>query len=660
VLLSVALLILFSISLMPTDHVHAASGSSGVWWVGAQSVDGSALPNTGVEASIQVSNQYFSGCLSFWVSESQLSNGDWLQVGYYICGDSTPIAFYQVWNLSGGVVLSGGYTSVSTGAHTFSMYVTSGTTWAFALDGSVFGSYNTGSAQTTSYPVYALSEQSSVASPQAISQVEFYTALDVLRSGVWQPVTLATSYGTAWGVAGKAQDSQLLSDSMLVGGGTSSLPQGTQLWNGVQTVIRSTSTSLVCSPASLQVGSTSKCTATVTDTASGTSVTPTGSVTFASTGPGTFSPSSCTLAGSGSSSSCSTAYSPTGAGTDTITTSYAGDSVHSGSSGTFALVVSTAIRSTSTSLTCSPSSLQVGYSTVCTATVKDTASGTSVTPTGTVSFVSSGPGTFSPSGCALAGAGASSACSVAYSPTGSGTDTITGNYGGDPAHSGSSSAFSVTVSGVVSGSLRVDGSGGCANGNANSCTVVMTTASSSSVIIVGEATQSGHIAKTPSDASGLTWVTLKDYSDGNLDLHIYYAFAAGVLSSDTITYNFDPNARSSCAVIGISGADQATLFDQNPAVPCSAKGTSTASSCSISTTNSNDMILGFVAAGCNSPVAAASGFTIVRAQTFCGPSVGIEYQTASSTETNHPVSFTLGTTSQGWITIGEAVMQAGS
>lgn len=658
--LSVALLILFSISLVPTDHARAASGSSGVWWVGAQSVDGSALPNTGVEASIQVSSQYFSGCLSFWVSESQLSNGDWLQVGYYICGDSTPIAFYQVWNLSGGVVLSGGYASVSTGAHTFSMYVTSGTTWAFALDGSVFGTYNTGSAQTTSYPVYALSEQSSVATPQAISQVEFYTALDVLRSGVWQPVTLATSYGTAWGVAGKAQDSQLLSDSMLVGGGTSSLPRGTQLWNGAQTVIRSTSTSLVCSPASLQVGSTSKCTATVTDTASGTSVTPTGPVNFASTGPGTFSPSSCTLAGSGSSSSCSVTYSPTGAGTDTITTAYAGDSVHSGSSGTFSLVVSTAIRSTSTSVTCSPSSLQVGYSTACTATVTDTASGTSITPTGAVSFVSSGPGTFSPSSCTLAGTGASSACSVAYSPTASGTDTITATYGGDSVHYGSSNSFSLAVSGAVTGSLGVDGSGSCANGNANSCKVVLTTSSSSSVIVVAEATQSGHVAKPPSDTSGLSWVSLKDYSNGDLDLHLYYALAAGALSSDTITCNFDPNARSSCAVLGIGGAKQATVFDQNPAVPCTAKGTSTVSSCGISTANSNDMILGFVAAGCNAPVTAASGFTIVRAQTACGPSVGVEYQTVSSKETNHAVSFTLGTSSREWIAIGEAVMQAGS
>ena len=48
----------------------------------------------------------------------------------------------------------------------------------------VIGTYNMGSTSTTSYPVYALSEETAVSSPQAFTQVEFYTALDVLRSGV--------------------------------------------------------------------------------------------------------------------------------------------------------------------------------------------------------------------------------------------------------------------------------------------------------------------------------------------------------------------------------------------------------------------------------------------------------------------------------------------
>jgi hypothetical protein len=659
VLLPVALLILFSIALLPTTHAQASS--SGVWWVGAQSVNGSALPNTGVEAKIQVSSQYFSGCLSFWVSESELSNGDWAQIGYFICSGSTPVAFYQVWNMPGNDVLTGATASISTGAHTFSAYVTSGTTWAFAIDGSVIGTYNMGSTQTTTSPVYALSEQTSVSSPKAITQVEFYTALNVLRDGVWQPVTSATSYGNAWGLAGNAQNSQLPLDSMLIGGATSSLSQGTPLWNGAQTLISSTSTSLTCSPSSLNVGSTSTCTATVTDTSSGASITPTGAVSFGSTGPGTFSPSGCTLAGTGTSSSCTATYTPSGSGTDTITATYAGDLLHYGSSHTFALAVSTVIRSTSASLTCSPSSLQVGSSSTCTATVTDTSSGTSIAPTGAVSFASTGPGAFSPSACTLAGTGASPTCTVAYAPTGSGTDTITATYGGDSVHSGSSRTFALVVSSAPSdpsGTLGMDGSGACANGNANSCKVVLTTSSPSNVIIVAEATTSGHAAEPPSDTSGLTWTSLKDYSDGTIDLHLYYAMATGALSSDTITCNFNPNARSSCIALGITGADQTTAFDQNPAASCSAKGTSTTSSCNVSTTNPDDMVLGFAAAACDTPLTAYSGFTTIKAEISCAPSIAAEYQMVSSTQTNHPVSFTLGTSSEEWVTIGEAIMQS--
>ncbi len=200
----------------------------------------------------------------------------------------------------------------------------------------------------------------------------------------------------------------------------------------------------------------------------------------------------------------------------------------------------------------------------------------------------------------------------------------------------------------------------CANGNANSCSMALTTSSSSSIIVVAEATTSGHVANAPSDTSGLTWISLKDYSDGNMDLHLYYAKATATLSSDTITCNFNPNARSSCIALGISGADQTTIFDQNPAVPCSAKGTSTTSSCSISTTNADDMVIGFAAATCDTPLTAGSGFTAVRTETTCGPSVAAEYQVVSSAQTSHPVSFTLGTSSEEWVTIGEALMASDS
>ena len=227
-------------------------------------------------------------------------------------------------------------------------------------------------------------------------------------------------------------------------------------------------------------------------------------------------------------------------------------------------------------------------------------------------------------------------------------------------HSGGSGTSALTVATQPtqkSSPLGIDGSWACGNGNVNYCKVVATTSHPSDIIIVAEATQSGHVASVPTDTAGLSWTSLKDYSTGQVDLHLYYAKAAGALSSDTITCNFNPNARSSCVAFGISGASQTTVFDSNSALPCSATGTSTTSSCNISTTNADDIIIGFVAAGCNIPVTAGSGFTIIHTETFCGPSVGAEYKIVSSTQSSQPVAFSLAASSQAWVTIGDAIRQ---
>src|SRR5256886_10921429 len=84
-----------------------------------------------------------------------------------------------------------------------------------------------------------------------------------------------------------------------------------------------------CVPASVTVNSGSVCTATVTDTSASPS-TPTGSVSFASDGTGTFSPgTSCNLlAGAAGTASCAVTYTPTvvGIGTAPVTTPVAATS----------------------------------------------------------------------------------------------------------------------------------------------------------------------------------------------------------------------------------------------------------------------------------------------------------------------------------------------
>ena len=86
-----------------------------------------------------------------------------------------------------------------------------------------------------------------------------------------------------------------------------------------------TTTTLSCQPTSTALGATTTCTATVTDD-DAAPVTPTGTVTFSSTGAGTFGSATCTL----NEGSCSTTYAPSGnAGrSDTISALYSGDIAH--------------------------------------------------------------------------------------------------------------------------------------------------------------------------------------------------------------------------------------------------------------------------------------------------------------------------------------------
>jgi len=201
--------------------------------------------------------------------------------------------------------------------------------------------------------------------------------------------------------------------------------------------VRTTSTTLTCSPRTVAVGQATSCTATVTD-AEQSPTAPTGTVTFTSdTSGGTFSSSSCTLAAGSTSgqASCAVSYTPgqVGVGTQNITVDYGGDSSHTASSSETQLTVT--LRVTTTVLTCQRS---LAVFQKCTATVSDTSPGSATRPTGTVSFSSSGRGKFSATHCTLSGTGTSASCTVTFQPlVPLNGQTITANYGGDTTHQSS-------------------------------------------------------------------------------------------------------------------------------------------------------------------------------------------------------------------------------
>jgi hypothetical protein len=103
-------------------------------------------------------------------------------------------------------------------------------------------------------------------------------------------------------------------------------------------------------------------------------------------------------------------------------------------------------RSTTTSVSCTPSTLITGQSTTCTAIVDDADSGTKQAPTGSISFSDTGSSTGKLS-CTLAadGIAGESKCAATITPTTSGTPTIRADFGGEATHSASHGSTPLTV-----------------------------------------------------------------------------------------------------------------------------------------------------------------------------------------------------------------------
>ena len=180
--------------------------------------------------------------------------------------------------------------------------------------------------------------------------------------------------------------------------------------------------------------------------AAGTAIRPSGTVSFskAAGDAGSLGAASCTLPATGA-NECSVTYTPSAAGSSTITGSYGGDVNHLTSSDDD--TVTAAKRDSATTVTCSPASVVINQASTCTAAVSDaSAAGTSIRPTGTVNFskAAGDAGTLGAASCTLPASGANQ-CSVTYTPSATGSSTITGSYGGDTNHLTSSDDDTVTA-----------------------------------------------------------------------------------------------------------------------------------------------------------------------------------------------------------------------
>lgn len=227
------------------------------------------------------------------------------------------------------------------------------------------------------------------------------------------------------------------------GGNTYTLSSGSISITTITTP-ETTSSALSCQPSSAPVNSQAFCTITVTDTAPTTPpVPPSGAVTFASSGAGAFTATSCTLAGSGAVSTCAVSYTPSpgSEGTDTVTASYAGDTIHLSSSASTLLGV--VKRDTSASLYC-PGPFHINRASTCTVTLVDISPGTSVDLAGTVKFTGGRYAHFSPTSCSPQENNDVFTCSVSFIPTRPVKITITATYSGSTDYAGSKATQKVT------------------------------------------------------------------------------------------------------------------------------------------------------------------------------------------------------------------------
>lgn len=129
------------------------------------------------------------------------------------------------------------------------------------------------------------------------------------------------------------------------------------------------------------------------------------------------------------------AFAAAGAGMSWLNTASAGSSRPS----------SAALRATSASVSCIPSSLELSQTATCTAVVSDTDTGSATTPTGDVAFSATSPTAFpSPSVCTLS----AGTCQMTYTAWGGApsTVTITASYGGDASHAPSTGTQDIAVS----------------------------------------------------------------------------------------------------------------------------------------------------------------------------------------------------------------------
>jgi len=331
------------------------------------------------------------------------------------------------------------------------------------------------------------------------------------------------------------------------GDGTHSVSSGT---TSLTASSRSTSTAITCN-SSVLAGQAATCTTTVTDTSGSGSIAPFGIVSFRQTGTsGSFSSPTCYLYGTGISASCSVTFTPAASGTSNINTAFAGEQVHTGSSTASPATINSSKRTSAVSVSCT-SPVAIGQASTCTTTATDTSSsGTAITPTGIVSFSSTGSGSLSATSCTLSGG----SCSVSFTGSAVGTATVNGTYAGDVAHTGSSSPTSSITITAPTPDFSL-------NSNPSSLTIIQGSSATTTITLTVQNGFSGTVSLSATAPNGVT-VTLNPSSIGpgqssTITITISSTLALGSYTV-TITGVSGPNSHQTTMSITVNSQIQQT------------------------------------------------------------------------------------------------------
>jgi len=186
------------------------------------------------------------------------------------------------------------------------------------------------------------------------------------------------------------------------------------------------------------------------------------------------------------------------------------------------------------------------------------------------------------------------------------------------------------------------------------CSVSLTTSNVNDLVYLSITDSGGGLSvNSVSDGAGLTWHLRQSLSSsGNYDVWTYYAIAANVLSSDSVSVTLSSGTSNiRMMVLAASGVNLSAPFDPNLSTAPTNTGSSSTATVTVTTTNANDMIIGTSKSASSSFSGGASGYTSM----LCCSSqyAAFEYKVVSATGSNTPTFAISG--SSAWGEIGDAL-----